>query len=1176
MYISEIAIHGFKSFAKKVRLGFGEGITGVVGPNGCGKTNIVDAVRWVLGEQKYRMLRGSKIDDFIFNGSDSKKPLNFCEVSLIVHNNKGMLPVEYTDVEIARRSFRSGESQYMINRTPCRLKDIQNLFIDTGMGADAYSVIELKMIEDILSEGAEDRRKMFEEAAGINKYKLQRKSTLRKLEATSVDLDRVNDIVGEVENKVHSLKLQLKRYDRHAKLAERLEKREIQLAYLRRKKTARLLDPLRGKIEKLQKELLTNEKEEEKRDNDLEGMKKTYRKQQEELKELQEKLDGLSAEKEDLSSQILVLGEKARSTSRTIERLDIEGKENRKKIQSLEFNMEELKVEKEALEPRIEAKRSEYERRKEELRLIEDKHLEAEGKLDYLNSRQLEHLRKLESVLGLQGRTQEILVEKQTLLKNLESEAEEFKSQRKELEQSQSKQKKERARIEKAISSDRKQLNELDGKIVNLRSSRHDSTLKFHRIASQVESLESQLQFFRELIESKEGYPSGVRHILGRLKDFPEVLGTLADLIELDEKYNLAISAALGSVAYSLVCEKREQALQIIDELSEEKKGKITIIPLDALKPGRPRKGALPKLAGVVGYAVDLVNSEKRIVPLIQTVLHDVVFVEDSTAARALWKAGGFEGSIADLQGRFYDRSGMVTSINGQEEAGLLGRKEKITQLDEKIGALVEEGNSIREELKKLDGRLSEYESRHHQLSVNLGGLIDELAETEKKITRNEYSISQKVESFQSTTHQIVKTREEILQLEKNLDRNLPKIGEGEEKQKNYQEKIAQIKSELDQIKERREEENSSVQDVRFELINLENERDNLGYKIQASGASVEELKKAGVELTDEVEQLETQGEELKSESKTAELSLKKVTAQYRKEVAIKDLKEQSVEGVRERIDDLQTELRNRQRERERVHDEMKRAELQTADYESQNDLIENRIREKFQTEIPNVMDVKATGDELSLEIERIRGSIERIGPINMAVREECEEEGDRLDFLMKQRKDLEDSEGSLLESMNRIDATARSQFKETFSRIRKNYQKTFRLFFEGGDGDLALAGGDDDPLEANIVIMAKPPGKRTHNLRALSSGEKALTAIALLFSIYQVKPSPFCILDEVDAPLDDNNVDRFIRVLQKFSEETQFIIVTHNKLTMESASHLYGVTMEQSGVSKIVSVKFD
>lgn len=1175
MYISELSVHGFKSFGRKTRLQFSDGITAVVGPNGCGKTNLVDAVRWVLGEQKYRMLRGSRIDDIIFGGSDTKRPVNVCEVSLTVHNDKGKLPVEYTDVEVTRRAFRDGASEYMINRTPCRLKDIQDLFVDTGMGSDAYSVIELKMVEDILSENTDDRRRMFEEAAGINKYKQQRKSTLRQIDAVRADLERVNDIVAEVEAQVHSLQLQLKSFDRHATLRERLQKREIELAWVRKQSIGRNLEPLRRATEGIEQRLQASEEEDSNQENILDGLKKSHGEQQAGLNTLREKLDELSREREEKSSTILVLKEKAKSAERTIERLLVESEENSQKIRSLEFNIKQLEIEKEAVEPKIKARRDEYQDRKEEFDLLDNLLKEAEEKLDHLNDRQMEHLKDLNAAVSLLQRTIETVEEKKALLNRLEAQYEKLEEEEKKLQKAKKEQEKKREDIEKVLTTNRKQLAALDTKIGNLRSQKHDVTLEFHRIASQVESLESRLQFYREIIDTGEGLPSGVRHVLMHSGDYPEVRGTVADLIDVDSEYSLAVSAALGPLAHSLVCKTREGALKIIEDLAKENKGGVTLVPLDTLNVGELKQPELPEIEGILGYALDLVGTDPDVEPLIHLLLRDVVFVKDSSVAEKVWKTKEFSGCVADLDGRYYDRSGMISDSGGHEQLSLLGRKEKINKLDQEIDRCVKKGNATQEKIRTVDRDLVDLEGRHHHLSKELARHIDSLAEIEKQITRNEYSISQNVESLQATMHQIVSTRDEILKLERNLDQYLPRIRELEEQQANYEEKIKLAKQQLDDAKKKSEEARNTIQEIRFDLINLENEHENLGYKIKASRDAISDLESRKTELSDEIERLKAEMEQLKIDSIGAEDSLKKITAQYRKEVALRDLKEQSFQGTRDQIDQLQTEMRNRQKLRENMVSDLKRMELQAADLEGQIDLIKGRIQDRYHKAIPELRHIGVPEDELLLEIERIERSIERIGPINMAVKEEFEQENSRLEFLVKQRNDLVDSEGTLLESMRKIDSAARRQFLDAFDQIRMNYARTFKLFFEGGSGDLQLA-GEDDPLEADIVIFAKPPGKRTRSLRALSSGEKALTAIALLFAIYQVKPSPFCILDEVDAPLDDINVGRFTTILKEFAQETQFMIVTHNKLTMESAAQLYGVTMEQSGISKIVSVRFD
>ncbi|MCH7732805.1 MAG: chromosome segregation protein SMC [Candidatus Marinimicrobia bacterium] len=1174
MYISELKLHGFKSFAKKEILKFGEGITVLVGPNGCGKTNIVDAVRWVLGEQKYSLLRSSKMEDIIFNGSTSHKPINVCEVSLTVHN-KGKLPIDYTEVEITRRIYRNGESSYMINRSSCRLKDIQDLFMDTGMGADAYSVIELKMIEDILSETADDRRRMFEEAAGINRYKKQRKTAIRKFEATRADLNRVHDIITEVETKVNGLRLQLKRFDRHAVLSEQIKQRELELAYIQKQRIEKKLGPLSEQITTLHHQRSQNKDQEKGQEDALEHLQKSYREQQEKLTKLKIHIDELLGHRQDCNNKLLIMNEQIRSSERTIERFELEKDECENQIESYRFQIKEYQVELKSFDPRIKSKISEYTSRRQDFEKINNTFKETEERLEYLTGRQFEHLQKLNSARSLLDRTKHLYDEKMTRIGVLRVKITELEQGLKEDKLKQKDLEKIRSTHEKTISKSRSLLDELDKNINDLRSQKHNLSLDFHRIANQVESLESKLQFYNEIVETNEGYPSGVRHILTQLNNYPGIEGTVADLIMVDDKYRSAIEAGLGTLSQCLVCKSRKVALSTMKKLSKENMGSVSFIPMDSINFQKIEIKKVAKKGDGILQAIDLVKTKKSMEPLIQFLLKDLVIVEDMESAELLWQSKEFTGNIADLSGRFYSNTGIITSINGQSGISILGRLEKIQELDSAIEKLVKKGNDIKNKTAEVEKLLRTSEEKHAESSQNLGNQIDLFAEVEKKITQNEFSISRIVELLQSVTHESVAVKQDLLNVQGSLDQLTPKLTDLEEQQETYSNKIIEAKKNRDIVKDQRDKENEMIQDMRFELINLENDRDNLQYKIERMEENINELNKRGGDLSEKKTILQSEIIILEKDIKVLKKELGKHTARYKKELAILDLKDQAFSEVYQQIESQQREIREEQRKRERLTEDLKRCELQSADLVRQIEFVQHRLQEKYDLDIPRSMDIQLSEDKLLLQIDRIERSIERIGPINMAVKREYEEESQRLDFLQKQRDDLLESEKSLMETIYHIDRKARKQFTDTFKKIRRNFQNTFKLFFEGGEGDLELQ-GDDDPLESNISISARPPGKRTHNLRLLSAGEKALTAIALLFAIYQVKPSPFCILDEVDAPLDDNNINKFTRVLNKFSEDTQFIIVTHNKLTMEAADYLYGVTMEKSGVSKIVSVKFE
>ncbi|MEE2876668.1 MAG: chromosome segregation protein SMC [Candidatus Neomarinimicrobiota bacterium] len=1171
VYISQLALHGFKSFANKERLAFGQGVTAVVGPNGCGKTNIVDAVRWVLGEQKTRMLRSARLDDIIFNGSDAKKPLSVCEVSLTVHNNRGMLPVEYDDVEITRRVFRNGESEYMINRTACRLKDIHNLFVDTGMGADAYSVIELKMIEDILSENADDRRRMFEEAAGINKYRHQRRATILKLESTKGDLDRVSDIISEVEKNVHGLQLQMKRYKRHALFIEKLQEKEIKLAALKRGNILKELDPLRNEVGSFTNQRSSKLDQEKGREEILQKLRSAYEEQRTELEKIQTEIDAFSEERQLSSNRILVLSEQERGAAGTIERLGVERTEGERKKEAHHQKIEELEAEKVGLDPIIISVTEEYESLKTLFEKSDLTYSEARKRLDTLASEELEQLKKLNDMRSLRERTAEIVDEKSEHLTSLEKKSEDHESQNSDLKTEQKSLIKEREFSESNVAEKKHNLNEVESQITKLRTEKHETTLEYHRILNRVETLESQLQFYREVVEKGEGYPGGTRYVLSHREEFGAILGTVADLLEVKADYRLGIEAALGPVSRSLVCETKDEALELVSRLSEENLGRVWIIPLDAIPAPTLLEEGIP--AGV--DAATVVSCDSRLQPLVDFFLKGTPIVKNGEEARECVSAAGISMNVVDLEGNLYAGSGLIMSRESGSETGILGRKEKIESLDREISDLVKKSEVVKLSIDNAGEEIDETEENHNTLSSALRDAMDKLIKIENEINRVEFAIFQNLELQQATTHEIISVRSDLLNFQKSLDNLIPLLKKEEEKLATFRTKMNDAKTVLETAQSDRDTRSLELQDHRVQLVSLESKQENLQFRVKASKEAITEIDHRAVAMKEEIVGFRAQIEEMKSDKSEAEKNNEELSGKLKKTISMKNLKDDTSRDTYRQIEEAERQIREEQREREQQAEEMKRIELKIADHEGELRRIEERILEKYGSKVPKSVEIEGSENDIALEIDRIERSIERIGPINMAVKDEYEEENSRLGFLQRQQTDLLESEEKLLETMTKIDTAARTQFLKTFDRIRDNFKKTFTMFFEGGECDLELK-NDEDPLEADISILAKPPGKHTRNLRMLSSGEKALTAISLLFAIYLVKPSPFCILDEVDAPLDDHNIGKFTRVLEKFSDQTQFIIVTHNKLTMEAAKYLYGVTMVQSGVSKIVSVQLD
>ena len=1171
MYISDLNIHGFKSFAKKDNLKFGEGITAIVGPNGCGKTNIVDAIRWVLGEQKYSVLRSEKMEDVIFNGADSAKPLSVCEVSLTVHNNKGKLPLEYNDVEIGRRVFRNGDSEYFINRTPCRLKDIQDLFIDTGMGADAYSVIELKMIEQILSETTEDRKRMFEEAAGINKYKQQRKSALRKFEAVRTDLERVNDIVVEVEAKVKALALQLKRFERHEKLTSELQQREIALAFIKIKEFEEAATPLRKKIKDFKHLRESTATETSIHEKELDQQKSVYKQQQTELDEIRTDISTAEEARDTLQREVLVATEQRRSAKSTMERLGREKATNENRILQLKQHVEDYEKEVQELLPQIDDQLAVYKKEKTAFESIDKKYKNAQVAVDALQDKRWDEQRKLAEEESLFKRTEDMLADKQVKLNDIQN-------REKTLKQDVAVAEKEFVDIEKKLNTLQKQvgqtLGELDkasSRIQTLELDEQEAIRKQHSLETRQEGLQNQIQFYENLLESKEGYPGGVKYVLNNTRDFSGVFGVLAELLDVDKEHQSIIESVLGSRAGCLVAKDRAAALETLKMLKDQKQGNASILPLKELSALNAKIHNTPKSDIVIARAVDIVKADKKYGALVNVLLGKVLIVNDLAKALQDKKLSGWD--LVDLEGTF---SGINMIIKqGKKSQGLVGRQEQLQSLMKQLQENEKVQIAANKDMTNIADSLQSAISEKSRTESTLEKLKQDVSTHENNVLKHKIRNEQTLELLKSIAADINETVAAITSLKASLKKLSSSAEKGEKNLSKLADDLTRANNELIDVRKQRDEFHEQVQDLRIAILNFENQRDNLMFQKRAAAESVAELTDRQGDIDNEIKSLLTKQNDLEKKINTSAKELQKAIAVIIKKRSLLDLKKETFQDSFAEIEIIQTRIREEQHSRENLLEDLKSAELEVTDFDQRIKLVAELIKDRYDAKIPKNLNVEESLFKLEECIEKINRGIENIGPVNMAVKDEHDAEKERLQLLAEQKADLIDSETNLRETIQKIDREARKLFIETFDQIKANFEKLFSMFFEGGKGSLSLA-GDPDPLEADIAIQAQPPGKKNNSLRMLSAGEKSLTAIALLFSIYQYKPSPYCILDEVDAPLDDVNIRKFTKILEAFADETQFIVVTHNKLTMEAANYLYGVTMEQKGVSKLVSVKFD
>ena len=1166
-------MHGFKSFAKKEVLKLSEGVTTVVGPNGCGKTNIVDAIRWVLGEQKSTVLRGGKMEDVIFNGAENMKPLSVCDVTLTVHNNKGKLPIEYNDIEIGRRVYRNGESEYSLNKTPCRLKDINDLFVDTGMGSDAYSVIELKMIEQILSENGDDRRRMFEEASGINKYRKQRKSTLRKFDATRFDLERINDVISEVEQKVHGLELQLKRFKRHEKLTEQLRETDIALAFLRVDKYRGIMLPLQDEIKEYNHLRNSKTDQSSKHEEELEKNREVYKKQEEELNILQGNLLELTESQQDIRQNILIWTEKGRSSLLSIERGQSNYKSNEDRIEILIKDGSTFLKESESLQSDLDQSLTLYKSEKESLEKIEVEYHKELKHLDQIQNERWNHQKKMVSNRSIYDRTLSLIDDKtegnNTLIEKLSLEKDKSEDIRGIITSLEKKQ----SALEKNLSGEKKIANKLQLQLEQKIIKQQDIIKDYNSLIVKTESLNDQAKFYSELIESNEGFPEGTQYVLENPKVFSNVLGTVADVFSVEDKYRDALENGLGELSHCLISKDKKTGLQTLEKATDANAGDLTIIPFKEAIELKVKLDPLPKTSNIIARASEIVNTSKRLRPLADYILGDLIIVEDIQQAAKDKKLESWR--LVDLKGSYTGKDLIIKSRQISEHGNLLGRKSKLEMLSKQINK-----SKIKEEeiLKAQSSIEVEIESLNEKLAENknsVRSVEDQLNDLESNLMRNHLNQTQCLDNIKIIKKDITDTERIINDSKIAVKKIEPDIEKAEKILSSFQEKINEANQSVVSAGKKRDAQQQILQDARVEMVNVESKRDNLIYKSNSANEQVEAIKQNQVIILDEEKNLKALKKDLDQKIKNGEKELNKINAELQKKRSIIDLKKSVFRETYNMIDQIQTKIKLEQKDRESILENLKSSEFKLNDLKQKIEIVFQQIKERYNTSVPDKLIVDDSEDELAYQVEKIQRSLENIGPVNMAVQDEYNEDNERLNHLRKQRDDLVESEENLRETIQKIDRIARKKFQETFKHISKNYEKLFNLFFEGGYGNLRLV-GDPDPLEADIVIDAQPPGKRNTSLRLLSSGEKALTAISLLFAIYQVKPSPYCILDEVDAPLDDVNIHKFTKVLKQFADETQFIIVTHNKLTMEIANHMYGVTQEKKGVSKLVSVSFD
>lgn len=1190
MYLSKLEILGFKSFAQKTVINFNDGITSIVGPNGCGKTNIVDAIRWCLGEQKSGMLRSDKMENVIFNGTNSKKPMGMAEVSLIIHNTKGILPTEFTDVTITRRIFRSGESEYLLNKNLCRLKDITNLFLDTGIGSNAYSVIELKMVETILNDKADERRVMFEEAAGVNKYKLRRRLALRKLDDVKADLTRVNDIVVEIEKKVNYLERQAKRAEKYNKISSRLRELELDLAEREFALFHLQRDEHHLRKNEFFEKRLNLESDTRKQEEELNSIKQKLSEIESVLKEKRSAVQLQTEKIYTLQNQISVADERERSINNNIQNYNLELSELNDQLNNAKQLISENQISLEDFTSSISQKENEKlfvisdldrlksnleERRqllKSQTELLLEKVKEIANKENELSS-----LDKLaEGKIGLSEKLNHKI---QTLTSNIAKTVGYIE----ELEQEKTETNLKFQEAETVYNQKQKEKEELEHRLNSFKGKELEER-------SLLNGIKDRIHFIQTLIDNLEGVSKGAKALLENNKWNSGDKSLLAHIGNTPENYRIAVEASLKNNLNTILIESIDDLQKGIEFLKNNDIGKAAFY-VTQQNIGEKRNffqwvenlffkrkiRSLEKEKGFVAWAKNLIQAEDKWKIFFEEYLDKTIIVNSFDNALKLSRKYN-EFNFVTVAGDYIDQYGIVEggSIPKPDDS-VFGRKQLLQNLKVDFSKREKGLISVKEKIDQTENRLSLIDLKI--LSEQGRMLQNDIANIEKQIAQFEFERKRADDEIEKAREEIRDIALELSQLD-NERTNLTMILSmyNDEKRKADEEFV---KHEVD-FKFSDDNYNSTVANqnrLNLELERLGGEKKNIENSIVRAKDSIELIKKSQAKRQNDLTNL---NDEL--------ISLENLI--YEKVPGLKDFEnaksallkeEEDIESkhriIRDQINKIETNLTNLRKQREQLTEEIHALDMKVNELDINISNLKNNILENYsihleKKEFDNFPEFNFA--ERTDKVHALKQQIKNLGPINVLAYSEYEEERDRFEFLKKQRDDLLESERDIVKTIEEINVTAQALFMETFEKIRENFVKIFRNLFNPGDeADLRL-GENADPLESKIEIIAKPKGKRPTSIELLSGGEKTLTAIALLFAIYLVKPSPFCILDEIDAPLDDANVDRFTRILDDFSKNTQFVVVTHNKRTMEAASTLYGVTMQEEGISKLVSVRFN
>lgn len=1181
MYLKRIETIGFKSFADKTVVEFEQGVTAVVGPNGSGKSNISDAIRWVLGEQSAKSLRGGKMEDIIFAGTSTRKPLNFAEVTLVLDNSCGSLPIDYEEVSITRRVYRTGDSEYLINKQKVRLKDVVDLIMDTGIGHDSLSIISQDKVKAIVEARVEDRRVIIEEAAGVLKYKMRKKEATRKLESTSDNLSRVQDIIFELEDQVEPLRKQSEQAEKYMVLKQECSDSEISvLAYD--------IKTLNDQMERSKKERKDVEFEhvsinakiandERRRDT----LKQNQQAQERQLEQLQADLVETSEWIQKLQGQRDVLKERHKNASSNKEELA----EQQAQLESrLETSQVELKTAEEAMtkaKTSLETKQSQLQKVSEEYQHLEEN---LKIQLDTTRDAYFEDVNRLASVKNQYIAINQQIKRTETTLERINEDEEKALLDRDALVQEQETFKAQYGKFETSLKEKRDLYQQLYKEHQQRLKQAEMETNRHRHLTHQLDKMNNRLQWLEDAQKDFSGFNEGVKKILKAREQgqVSGIEGAVAELVTVPKELELAMDVVLGPVMQQIVTTNDDSAKKAIDFLKKHHAGRATFLPLNVIKSRLLPMDVQNRIQGnqdVVGVASQLVGYDQRYRQIVENILGNIIVTKDLNVAKNLAKQLNYRYRIVTLEGDVINAGGAMTGgAVKRQGSSLLRQKNEIEDCQRQIQQLTDEleQSKVLQEEWAQTVKQSEKELQKVQLAGER--LKEKMSEVNQQKLAFEYR-----EKSQNEREQLlrIERREHEAELKQLVEKNNQLAEDRLVLEQRIEEAKATIETLEEQLEQQEELKSQLLQqmtELKVDVAKLETALHNECATFERLKGETEQVRTRLKELLDKI--AESEQALLGNDDEVVQLEANLAEKKEKREGIIEQIQDQRVTltKVSQELETLEREVRESHKVQQKMAESLNQLDVSIGKVDVEMDIMIKKLEEEYQMTFDHANEnypLKGSIEEIKSRIRSIKGQIAALGEINVGAIQEYQRVKERYDFLTTQRDDLIEAKATLEETINEMDQEMTVKFKETFDLVREQYMEIFKKLFGGGSADLVLT-DPHDLLHTGVEIIAQPPGTKLKTSNLLSGGQKALTSIALLFAILKVRTVPFCVLDEVEAALDEANVARYANYLKAFSNETQFIVITHRKGTMEKADVLYGVTMQERGVTKLVSVRMD